>query len=308
MGFLGPAVQLKAVDGVTLKIRKGEILGLVGESGSGKTTLGRAAIGLQKVSSGRVVLFTENKLLVDVSSAKGTLWKKLRGIMQMIFQDPFTSIDPNMKVFDVLRIPLEVHGIKNKKQLEFKIVIALGQVGLPTDVLKSYVFELSGGQRQRLGIARTLSLDPILIVADEPVSMLDASIKGDILRIICEVSDKLHIAFLFITHEMAVARLISDRIAVMYLGQVVELGASEAVVSTPLHPYTKALLQATPKIDPSMRNVLKEIAIRKNESSDKDPGGCKFHPRCPYVMNVCVKEVPPLKEKEIGHSVACWLY
>jgi oligopeptide/dipeptide ABC transporter ATP-binding protein len=307
--FLRPEILIRAVDGVTLKIGKGEILGLVGESGSGKTTLGLAAIGLVKATSGKVFLYKGNDGQIEVSSAKGSTWKKLRTDLQIIFQDPFSSIDPNMKVFDALRIPLETHGTRNRAQVETRILSVFDQVGLPKDILDSYVFQLSGGQRQRVGIARVLLFNPSFVVADEPVSMLDVSLKGDILDIIRKIAGNFRVAFLFITHEMAVARVISDRIAVMYLGQIVELGTAESVIENPLHPYTKALLQATPNIDPSKKDTLIEVNIRGDiASGGLDPQGCKFHARCPYAMEICLTQPPTLKDKEPTHSVACWLY
>lgn len=284
-------------------------MGLVGESGSGKTTLGRASIGLTKIDSGTIALFKKEGFRIEVSKAKGSQWKKLRSDLQMIFQDPFSSIDPNMKVFDALRIPLQAQGLKDRKQVEARIGNVFEQVGLPADILNNYVFQLSGGQRQRVGIARVLLFNPSYVVADEPVSMLDVSLKGDILTIIRKISENFQVAFLFITHEMAVAKVISARIAVMYLGQIVEIGPSDLIVENPLHPYTKALLQATPNIDPSKRTQIIEVNIRGDiTSGGSDPTGCKFHARCPFVMDICTKERPSLKEKDSGHSVACWLY
>jgi len=214
-----------------------------------------------------------------------------------------------MKVFDTLRIPLEVQGVRDRAQIETRITSVFDQVGLSPDTLGNYIFQLSGGQRQRVGIARVLLFNPSLIVADEPVSMLDVSLKGDILHIIKKIADNFQVSFLFITHEMAVARVISDRIAVMYLGQIVEIGSADSIVSNPLHPYTKALLQATPSIDPSKREVLREVNIRGDITSGGiDPSGCKFHARCPFAMDICSKQSPELKEKESGHMVSCWLY
>jgi len=307
--FLRPEVFIKAVDGVALKVGRGEIVGLVGESGSGKTTLGLAAIGMIKIDSGKITLYKESSNPIEVSSAKGSSWKKLRTDLQIIFQDPFSSIDPNMKVYDALRIPLETHGVKDRAQVETRISSVFERVGLPNDVLESYVFQLSGGQRQRVGIARVLLFNPSFVVADEPVSMLDVSLKGDILDIISKIATNFRVAFLFITHEMAVARVISDRIAVMYLGQIVEIGGADAIIDNPLHPYTKALLQATPNIDPSKKDSLIEVNIRGDiASSGIDPKGCKFHARCPYVMDICLTQSPMLKAKEPTHEVACWLY
>ncbi len=306
--FLGPPSVIKAVDRVNLEIAQGEIVGLVGESGSGKTTLGRTAIGLQRATSGKVI-FSDGELNIDVSSAKGRVWKELRKYLQIIFQDPFSSIDPNMRVFDALRIPLQAQGVKDKKEIESRIYTVFNEVGLPTDILWNFVFQLSGGQRQRVSIARVLLFNPSFIVADEAVSMLDVSLKGDILNIIKKISKNFGVAFLFITHEMAVAKVISDRIAVMYLGNLVEIGPSNEVISKPLHPYTQALIQASPTIDPSLRDTYKVMKITGEiPLSREHPPGCKFHPRCPYVMETCRVNFLDMKEVESGHFVSCWLY
>jgi peptide/nickel transport system ATP-binding protein len=297
---------VKAVDGITLDVGRGEILALVGESGSGKTTLGRAAIGLVRPSGGKVTLLDGE--VQDVGKAKGKAWRKMRKKLQIIFQDPFSSIDPNMRVYDALRIPLLAQGAR-KDEVQSKISSVMRRVGLPEQVLNNYVFQLSGGQRQRIGIARVLLFDPAVVVADEPVSMLDASLKGDILHIIENEAKQNGVAFLFITHDMAVAKVVADRIAVMYLGKIVELGPADAVISDPLHPYTKAMVQASPTIDPSMRDRTKKVNIvGEIASSTAHPSGCKFHPRCPYVMTVCKDTEPGLKEMKPDHFVACWLY
>src|SRR5579884_484330 len=306
--FLGPPSVIKAVDRVNLEIAQGEIVGLVGESDSGKTTLGRTAIGLQRATSGKVI-FSDGELNIDVSSAKGRVWKELRKYLQIIFQDPFSSIDPNMRVFDALRIPLQAQGVKDKKEIESRIYTVFNEVGLPTDILWNFVFQLSGGQRQRVSIARVLLFSPSFVVADEAVSMLDVSLKGDILNILKKIASNYGVAFLFITHEMAVAKVIADRIAVMYLGKIVELAPSVEIVSKPLHPYTQALLQASPTIDPSQKDQIRTVNIRGEiPAAYAHPPGCKFHPRCPFVMDKCRENFPPLKEIERGHYVSCWLY
>lgn len=306
--FMEKASVVKAVDGVSLEVGRGEVVALVGESGSGKTTLGRAAIGLTRPTSGNVIL-VEGETLTDVGQAKGRKWKSLRKKLQIIFQDPFSSVDPNMKVYDALRIPLQAQGVRSKQEISERIHDVFKRVGLPEQQLSNYVFQLSGGQRQRVGIARVLLFNPAVVVADEPVSMLDASLKGDILNIIGKESKERGTAFLFITHEMSVARVIAARIAVMYLGNVVEVAPSDAIIEKPLHPYTKALLEASPTIDPSMRDVTKKIGAKEELTlSTQHPAGCKFHPRCPFVMGVCKTEVPHLKEVEPGHWVSCWLY
>lgn len=306
--FLEKVTTIRAVDGVDLDVARGEVVALVGESGSGKTTLGRAAIGLTKLTSGSVVLIDGEKQ-VDVGKARGKTWKRLRKKLQIIFQDPFSSLDPNMKVYDTLRIPLQTQGIKKREDISKMIHEVLKRVGLPEQLLTNYVFQLSGGQRQRVGIARVLLFDPALVVADEPVSMLDASLKGDILNIIAKESKERGTAFLFVTHEMSVAKVVARRIAVMYLGNVDELASADSVIDDPLHPYTQALLQAAPTVDPALRNVIKNINVKGELAlSTEHPPGCKFHPRCPYVMDVCKVKVPELKEVKPGHWVSCWLY
>jgi oligopeptide/dipeptide ABC transporter ATP-binding protein len=305
--LLEKEIVVKAVDGITLDVGHGEILALVGESGSGKTTLGRAAIGLVRPSGGKVTLMDGEPQ--DVGRAKGRAWKKMRKKLQIIFQDPFSSIDPNMRVYDALRIPLVAQGVKDKQAINARISDVMKRVGLPEQTVNSYVFQLSGGQRQRIGIARVLLFDPKLVVADEPVSMLDASLKGDILHIIENESKKNGVAFIFITHDMAVAKVVAGRIAVMYLGKIDEIGPADAVVLDPLHPYTKAMLQASPVIDPAMKDQIKKInIIGELALSTAHPKGCKFNPRCPFAMDVCRDKEPELKEARPGHYVACWLY
>ncbi len=306
--LFSPLVVVKAVDGVSLEIGRGEIVGLVGESGSGKTTLGRVAIGLQRPTGGSVV-YSDGSTTIKVSESRGKQWRELRKHLQIIFQDPFSSIDPNMRVYDALRIPLQSQGVKDKKEIEGRIFEVSNQVGLPTDSLWNFVFQLSGGQRQRVSIARVLLFSPLFVVADEAVSMLDVSLKGDILNIIKQIANNFGVGFLFITHEMAVARVIADRIGVMYLGKIVEIGKADQIISNPLHPYTKALMQASPAIDPSLRETIKTLNITGEiPASGNHPSGCKFHPRCPFVMEICRNEAPALKEVESDHWVSCWLY
>lgn len=305
--ILQKGTVVKAVDGVSISVKRGEILALVGESGSGKTTLGRVAIGLVRPTSGTVKLVDGAEQ--NVGTAKGKAWKEMRRKLQMIFQDPFSSIDPNMRVYDALRIPLGAQGIKGRDQVHAKIADVMKRVGLPEQIVNNYVFQLSGGQRQRVGIARVLLFDPLLVVADEPVSMLDASLKGDILHIIEKESKDNGVAFLFITHDMAVAKVVADRIAVMYLGEIDEIGPAEKVVSDPLHPYTKAMLEASPAIRTKAKDEVKRVhIIGELPMSTDHPSGCKFHPRCPYAMEVCKTQEPVLKEVKPDHLVACWLY
>jgi oligopeptide/dipeptide ABC transporter ATP-binding protein len=306
--FLEKPTTVKAVDGVNLEVGRGEVVALVGESGSGKTTLGRAAIGLTRPTSGKVYLLDDGKQ-VDVGRARGRQWKRLRRKLQIIFQDPFSSLDPNMRVYDTLRIPLQAQGVKGRKKISERIYQVMKRVGLPDELVNNYVFQLSGGQRQRIGIARVLLFDPALVVADEPVSMLDASLKGDILNIISKESREAGTAFIFVTHEMSVAKVVARRIAVMYLGCIYEIAESGKVIDEPLHPYTQALLQAAPNIDPTLRTVIKKVNVQGELTlSTEHPSGCKFHPRCPYVMERCKTDVPQLKEIRPEHWAACWLY
>ncbi len=306
--FLETPIVVKAVDGVSLEVGRGEVVALVGESGSGKTTLGRAAIGLTAPTSGEVIMVDDGRE-TDVGRAKGGAWKKLRKRLQIIFQDPFSSLDPNMRVYDTLRIPLQSQGVRGKQEISSMINDVLQRVGIPSTLLSNYIFQLSGGQRQRIGIARVLLFNPAFVVADEPVSMLDASLKGDILHIIAKESRERGTAFLFITHDMAVARVAANRIAVMYLGRIAEIGPADRIIDNPKHPYTKALLQASPTIDPTMRDVSRKVNVKGDLApSSAHPSGCTFHPRCPFVMDVCKSQEPELKELEPGHWVSCWLY
>lgn len=299
-GFLSRKKTVtKALDGVSLDIKKGEILGLVGESGSGKTTLGRVTVGLQKPTGGRVYLNVDGTR-IDVAKAK---LKTISKFVQMVYQDPYSSVDPIMKVYDVLKLPLKYRGVED---IEGKIREAMELVGLPLELLENRVYQLSGGQRQRLSIARAIAVDPKYVVLDEPTTMLDASLKGEILKIIKNIRDEKGITFLLITHELPIAKLISDRIAVLYLGKILEVGRASDVLERPLHPYTQALLDAYPKIDPSLRGKMKEIRVKIDVVRPEK--GCVFHPRCPFAMEKCKESEPELKEVERDHYVACWLY
>ncbi|MDT7867715.1 MAG: ABC transporter ATP-binding protein [Acidianus sp.] len=304
-GFLSKKSIVKAVDDVSIKIRRGEILGLVGESGSGKTTLGRATIGLQAPTEGQVIYY-DSKGVSHLITPK-TVTKDVRRKLQMVYQDPYSSIDPYMKVYDALRQPLYYAGIRERAEIEERIHKAFDDVGLPYELLNNYVFQLSGGQRQRLAIARALMMDPDYLVADEPVTMLDASLKGLIVEDLKKVNQSRGLSILFITHELPVAKVIAHRIAIMYLGKIVEIGPTKRVVENPLHPYTQALLQAYPRLEPEARDKFFKVNVRELELV-WPKSGCKFHPRCPFVMKRCETEEPPLKEVEPGHYVACWLY
>lgn len=292
-------LTVKAVDGVSLTIDNGETVAIVGESGSGKTTLGRTALRLEDPVSGEIVF--EGKDVLGVK--EDTKW--FRRKTQMIFQDPFTSLNPNMTVKQIIEEPLIIHNF-DQKERERKILKALADVRLlpPEEFLPKYPHMLSGGQRQRVGIARSLVLDPIFMVADEPVSMIDASSRAEILSLIREIQKKYDVGVMYITHDIATAKYFSDRIAVMYAGKIVEHGNTIAVLKNPLHPYTIALMDAVPDPDPQNRFKFRKVVPGEPPSPITPPTGCRFHPRCPYATEICKKDEPLLREIE-QQLVAC---
>ena len=295
--------HVKAVDGVSFHLDKGETLGLVGESGCGKSTTGRAVLRLLPVTSGEV-LFREKNLL----ALGGEELRRARRNFQMVFQDPFASLDPRMTVSAIVGEPLAAHGLASSRaERDDRVVQILEEVGLDPSVLNRYAFEFSGGQRQRIGIARALVLNPSLVVADEPVSALDVSIQAQVINLLAELREKLSLTYLFIAHDLSVVKHISDRVAVMYLGRIVETARTEALFSSPLHPYTQALLSAAPVPEPGKKS---ERIILKGDvpSPLNPPQGCPFHPRCFRVMDRCSREVPGLVERKEGHFAACHLY
>ena len=292
-----------AVEDVSLAIKPGETLALVGESGSGKTTLGRAVLRLLPVTGGRVVFDGH-----DITHSPESRLKWFRRRAQAVFQDPYSSIDPFMSVYQVLEEPMVIHGVDDRRE---RIESALRDVRLtpPEEYAPKYPHMLSGGQRQRVGIARALMLRPQFIVADEPVSMIDASSRAEILFLLRDLQEQYGMAFLYVTHDIATVRYFSHRLAVMYLGVVVELGTPAAVIDRPLHPYTQALIAAVPAPDPANRLREREVVPGEPPSPANAPSGCRFHPRCPHAMpGLCDAVVPPLMEEEEGHSVACHLY
>lgn len=292
-------LTVKAVDGVSLAIRNGETVAIVGESGCGKTTLGRTALRLEEPVSGEIVFEGRNVLGVK----EDTKWFRKKA--QMIFQDPFTSLNPNMTVKQIIEEPLIIHNFDQEERGR-RISKALADVRLlpPQEFLPKFPHMLSGGQRQRVGVARSLVLDPNFIVADEPVSMIDASSRAEILSLIRELQKKYNVGVMYITHDIATAKYFSDRIAVMYAGKIVEHGDTTTVLGEPLHPYTVALMDAVPDPDPQNRFRFRKVVPGEPPSPITPPTGCRFHPRCPYATEVCEENVPLLREIE-ERQVAC---
>jgi peptide/nickel transport system ATP-binding protein len=303
-GFWGRPLTLHAVEGVNLEIFKGETLGLVGESGSGKTTVGRAILRQLQPTAGRVEFKGQ-----DITHVTGEPLRKLRQSMQLVFQDPYASLNPRLRVLEIIAEPLYVHGkIRKIRDGAERVAELLELVGLPVQVMFRYPYAFSGGQRQRINIARALSLEPDLINADEPVSALDVSIRAQVVNLFQDLQEQLGLTYLFIGHDLSVVRHISHRIAVMYAGKIVELGNRDEIYDDPKHPYTKALLSAVPIPDPRIGGARQRIAI-EGPFPDliRPPTGCRFHTRCPIAVERCEHDEPPLEEKTRGHRAACWL-
>ena len=298
--FFGrPTLHLKAVDDVSFSIKKGETLGLVGESGCGKSTLGRTIIHLYKPTAGTVLFKGE---AIDSQSKE----KELRRSMQMIFQDPYASLNPRMTVGDIIREPLDIHGLLSKDQGQQRIMELLEMVGLSFEHASRYPHEFSGGQRQRIGIARALALDPSFIICDEAISALDVSIQAQVVNLLKSLQEKLGLTYLFIAHDLAMVKHISHRVAVMYLGKIVEIGETTELYRNPRHPYTKALLSAIPIPDPQVQFKREQIHLTGDVPTPINPPlGCRFNTRCPYVLPRCVEEEPKLIDGGGGHMVAC---
>ena len=290
---------LSAVAGLDLQLFPGETLGLAGESGCGKSTVAKLLTGLIPASQGSIRYNGE-----ELSSLSRDGLSRFRKEVQMIFQDPFSSLNPRMRVSEIIAEPLAIHGIGSKGERRQRVVSLMERVGLSGEQLQRFPHEFSGGQRQRIGIARALAVSPRLIIADEPVSALDLSIQAQIINLLQELKGELGLSFLFITHDLSVLRHLSDRIAIMYLGRIVETGSRDLVLSRTLHPYTEALLSAIPSLD-TRHKKRRVIARGELPSPLSPPGGCPFHPRCPYAQEVCAKERPLLLEKEPGHLAAC---
>ena len=292
--------KLKAVDNVSFSIKKGETLGLVGESGCGKTTVGRTILNLYKPTAGEIIY--NGKPIKSTQSIN-----EFRKKATMVFQDPYSSLNPRMTVSDIIGEPLDIHKMcKNKKEREARILELMGHVGLNSEHASRYAHEFSGGQRQRIGIARSLSVNPEFIVCDEPVSALDVSIQAQVINMFEELQSKMGLTYLFIAHDLLVVRHISDRIAVMYLGKMVELAPAGEIYDRPLHPYSKSLLSAVPVPDPKIARANKRIVLEGDIPSPLNaPSGCPFRTRCPYATEACAESMPEFKEVEKGHFVAC---
>lgn len=300
--FLRKIGDVKAVDGVTLEIKKGETLGLVGESGCGKSTLGRTLIRLYEPTSGEIQFKGINFLKVG-----GKKLRDYRKDIQMIFQDPYASLDPRMTIGQIIEEPFVIHNMLEKRERETRVKQLLELVGLRASLINRYPHEFSGGQRQRICIARAIALNPQLIICDEPVSALDVSIQAQILNLLKDLQEKLNLTYIFISHDLSVIEHVCDRIAVMYLGKIVEVADRDTLYKNPMHPYTQALLASIPEIGTGKKKMSK-ILSGEIPSPINPPSGCTFHPRCPHKMDICVQEKPQLLSLSTDQSAACFLY
>ena len=296
--------HVRAVDEVSFEIYGGETLGLVGESGCGKTTVGRALMGAVEATGGSVKFTTRDDRELDLLHTTQEGWSIARQQMQLVFQDPFSSLNPRMTIYDIVGDPLRVNRLANAREREERVAEMVRRVGLPPEVIRRYPHAFSGGQRQRIGIARALIMNPRLVIADEPVSALDVSVQAQILNLMQELREQFNLSYLFISHDLSVVQHVSDRVAVMYVGQLVEVAPTDSIFARPLHPYTQALLSSVPLPNPEVRNRGKAL---EGEVADpaNPPGGCYFNPRCPFVQDICRTQAPPLTEIEPGRLARC---
>lgn len=301
--FFGKVKQrVKAVDGVTFQIHKGETFGLVGESGCGKSTLGRTLIRMYEPTGGTIKFDGQ-----DITNLKGKELMAFHKRMQIIFQDPYSALDPHQNVREIMAESISVFEKLSESDMDDRIVSMLSKVGLKKDDLQKYPYEFSGGQRQRIGIARALSVNPEFLLCDEPISALDVSIQAQVVNILEDLQEEMGLTYLFVAHDLSMVRHISDRIGVMYLGKIVEIGESDMVYDNPMHPYTQALLSAMPIADPKRALSLERRYIEGELPSPLNmPKGCRFHTRCPYAMEQCSEAEPELTERTPGHFVACF--
>lgn len=296
--------MVRAVDGVSFSLRQGETLSLVGESGCGKTTTARCVLRAIDPTSGEILFHRKDGQVTDLARLSQSDIRPLRRDIQLVFQDPFGSLNPRMTIFEIVSEPLYVNGVRNHKQRRERVAELLRQVGMRPEYMSRYPHAFSGGQRQRIGIARALALNPRLVVADEPVSGLDVSVKAQVLNLMMDLQDKLGLTYLFVSHDLSVVNQISDRVVVMYVGRVVEVGTPRELFRTPKHPYTAALLSAIPKPDPSQRGD-RIVLTGEVASPANPPSGCHFHPRCPFAIDRCRTEAPPMEEMGPGRFASC---
>jgi len=296
--------HVRAVDGVTFHIDEGETLGLVGESGCGKTTTARCILRAVEPTAGEILMRVGDGSEIDLGRLRPAELRALRREMQMIFQDPFTSLNPRMTLLDLVGEPLLVHGMRNREEREVRVADLLRRVGLRPEYMRRFPHAFSGGERQRIGIARALALHPRLVVADEPVSALDVSVQAQILNLLIDLQSEFRLTYLFVAHDLSVVRHISNRVAVMYVGRIVELGTTTELFTAPKHPYTAALLSAVPEPDPRApsRRIMLEGEVANPAAP---PPGCYFHPRCPYAIDRCRTEAPSWRETSPAHFAAC---